>query len=715
MVEDHRKALARRRYIDLTSERNLLWMDGEGDLQWADIYEGTRVAIPRTLNEYRVTHNLLRPIVANAVAYHCTKPLRFIAEARLDAQAQQQAIIDAAVINFIFKQQRANSILAQVMWLAMGTGWCPAHATWRDDLGFDPYEPLYLKPEETAGMRMPRKGLVDFWVGNPFDTTFNAGAKRGSYHTMRYGRVLPAQQVRDHFGVDVEGTDKLPSASIFQRVASKWNGLMGLNQHGSSIMQRGQGGEELIAIVCEEVAPGTEAEYPDGRLSIAAINGAAETSRTGQASGGGRPVHLTTIPLPSRRFSSTLFYSDQRFGDVHSAPWVSPLVQLQGELNQLRSKEKEYIWRMVEAPTLYSGELSDQQTVYNGYVMLEVQPNGQGATFQPRVMEIPSAAVAAMQQRAEKVEQGMYTIGGYQAASRGEGQAGDPFSKTAFLAEQDDTVHGPTNQDFRFSCEDFAQLAHAVFADNADVAWLLDNAGNEFEMLGEVYIDRSKVSRTPPQFRVVSGFGATNELKGRQLQSLVTTAGADGQPLMLTSEFRQQYPDGSLFDRNSDPMAAQKRRAKTINANIRKIALALRQQRGVDARGYGDPQVQALGLEVANLVYQMFPPLPTDDAASQMAARAEMNQDETEDAVARVAALASWQSYQQWSQMMALYAAQTQAVTNGALNPQQQGQQGQRQAQGGANSFAPQTDPVALAQEQGVKQPEDPAMMQGAV
>lgn len=702
VVEDHRRALQRRRYVDLTGERNILWMDGEGENQWADIYEGQRVVIPRQLNEYRVTHNLLRPIVDNAVAYHCTKPLHFIVESRHDSQAKQMAVIDAAVINYIFREQRANAVFAQAMYLAMGTGFCPVHATWRDDLEFDPYEPLYLKPEEFNGSL--RKGLIDLWVGNPFDTTFNEGARRGSFHTMRYGRVLPAQQVRDHFGVQVEGTDRLPSASIFQRVAQRWNGMLGLNQHGTAFMSAGQGGEELLAVVCEEVAPGVEQEWPGGRLTVAAINKSAESRREGSASGGGQAVHLTTIPLPSRRHSAVPFYSSQRFGDIHGAPWVTPLIPLQGELNQVLSDLKEYRKRMVKAPTIYSGTLDDEHSVYDGYVMLGVQA-GSGASFTPKVMEIPGTAVTVMQNEAETVRQALYTIGGYQAASRGESNAGDPYSKTAFLAEQDDTIHGPVNQEFRYGCEDMARLCHAIFRDNASVGWMIDSVGDEFDMLGDAYVDRTKVSERPPQFRVVSGFGATSELEGRQLVDMVQKKGADGQPLLLTSEFRQKYPDGTLFDRNADPAAAQKRRAKIVNSVIRQLTTKFREENRIDAQNYADPQVQQAAYALAQYVAQMYPLLQTDDAAANMAALSEMQQDETEDAIARNVAGLRWTQYQQWQQQMAMYqAAQGAKQQIMAAPPQEQGKPTKGGEQQSAAPVQPQTEQA----------PASPAMMQAA-
>jgi hypothetical protein len=698
VVESHRRSLQHRRLRDLTAEKHLLWIDGEGDSQWADIFDGQRVAIPRLLNEFRVTENLLRPIVDNAVAYHCTKPLRFIAEARNDSLARQQAVVDAALVNYIAREQRINPLLAMAMYLAMPCGFCPVHATWRDDIGYDPYEPLYVKPEELGGINLPRKGKVDCWVGNPFDTTYNENARRGNISAIRYGRIFPAQQIRDTFGIEIEGTDKMPSASIFQRVARQWSNLFGLNQHGSATLGGGQAGEELIAVVCEEVAPGVEADFPDGRLTCVAIPGAAETRRDVHAGGyGGRAVHLVSQPLPAGRFSSVNVYSHQRYDDVLSKGWVADLAELQRDLNDVLSDRKQWSKRMVNAPTMYSGELTDDQREYDGYTLLEI---GGGATFTPQVLTMPGGVVTELANRAQEIRQAMYTIGGYQSASRGEGNSGDPFAKVAFLAEQDDTIHGPTNQAFRHTCEDFAKLWWALFRDNADVGWLIDAVGDEFDMLGDAYVDRTRVSPSPPQFKVVSGFGATSELKGRQLMTLVQMRGSDGQPVMTTDEMRRQWPDGSMFDPRSDPTASQKRRARMVVAKMRILAQQAREQNDIQATDYSDPMVQQAGLWLANAAHQQFPPLPTDDATANLAALSEAAQDETEDAIARVAYGHRWQQYQMWQQQIQMQQAQQQAGIAAVGQPQQQ------IGPGGANKKVPQEDPAALAESAGVQQPQ---------
>ena len=80
VVRAHKAGLDARRQRDLLSEKFLLHIDGSGDFQWADIFEGSRIDIPRGVSEFRRTENLLRPVVDNAVAHHTTMPLRYLTQ-----------------------------------------------------------------------------------------------------------------------------------------------------------------------------------------------------------------------------------------------------------------------------------------------------------------------------------------------------------------------------------------------------------------------------------------------------------------------------------------------------------------------------------------------------------------------------------------------------------------------------------------------------------
>ncbi len=94
IYDAHRSALQSRRSRDLISEKLFLHIDGSGDFQWADIFFGERVEIPRDVSEWRKTENLLRIVVDNAVAHHTTTPLHYFVESTPDRDAREQATID---------------------------------------------------------------------------------------------------------------------------------------------------------------------------------------------------------------------------------------------------------------------------------------------------------------------------------------------------------------------------------------------------------------------------------------------------------------------------------------------------------------------------------------------------------------------------------------------------------------------------------------------
>lgn len=651
IAEAHRKGLQARRDRDLLAEKILLHIDGSADNMWADIYMGQRVAIPRDLPEPRVTENLLRPIIANQVAYHTTMPLRFIDEGRQDRESRERAVINAAFANYVVRTQRVNQLSAAGMYLADAMGFCPLHAFWRDDVGYDPYEPLYTNPDEMEGMALPRKGLIDCWVGNPFDTVFNAGAKRGSIQWQTYGRVLPGQTVRDRFGVDIEGTDKLPSASVFQRIARQWSNMTGLNIHGTPAMGTGGGnsqGEDLIAVICREIAPGVDPEFPMGRLSIVALPGQAETR-------GGRDTAASAIlladqPLPAGRFSSVNLYSEQRFDDVLGSPWAEPLAELNTRLNISLSDRRALIEKAKNAPIITNGEIGEDSRRMDGWTVLEAMGGMGGVSA--RVMEaISSPLMQALNQEIEEIRQAIYTIGGYQAASRGESDAGDPYAKVALLSQQDDTIHGATNQAFREACVEYAQLWWSLMKEYGDVPWMIAAVGDEFEEMPEEYIDNTMLSDEPPAYKVVSGYGSTPEIKGRQLLDMVQRMGADQQPLLTTEEFRAQWPDGSLFDQNSDPKRAQKRRARRISNGIRRLAKQMRQQNQLPQEI--PPQIaQQAGMWVFQTAEQQYPRERSDDLQANIDALVELVQDETEDPVARAAGRMRLDLMYEWQAMM---------------------------------------------------------------
>lgn len=645
IVEFHRDGLSARRLMDLTAEKYAIHLDGEGDGQWADLYDGQRIAIPAVFpGQMRRTENLLRPIVDNAVAYHTTMPFRFVCEAKPDREAKQRAVVDQALINHLASQQRWNRSFAEAMYVAMVFGSCPVHAFWRDDITSDPYEPVYTGGDEQAiGQQSIRRGIIDTFVGDPWDTVYNTGAKRNSRHRYTWGRTVPLAVVAQAFpDVQLKGSKKLPSAARWQRTMRQW-AVAGLERHGSAAMRsHGRDGEEMIALLCMEVAPGMDQEYPQGRITLVAVQGAATIDRA-EATGSGQAVILHDGPLPAGRFSSVLVYSANRFDDIHGKPFVGDLDDLQMQLNQALSARGEYLRRSIR-PGFVGQGIVDGTDAWEDDARIEVDAS---AKFPPFYLNLQVDAGTLNTDIAE-ARNAMFTLGGYQAASRGEANAGDAAAKVIALAKADDTIHGPTNQRFREAVEEYAGVCHALFREYADIPWLIEAAGSAASHLVEAWVDRGMVSQEDPSFKLVSGFGATTESKANQLLQMVAAKGADGEPLMTTRQFRAAWPDQSTYPEAEDPVEIRERRAKTINARIRKVASDFEQQMGELA---SDPQMlmmmhQALTTE--------FPPQADDDPLAHYNALSSITQDEDESPTAKQ--LAKWRqgTYGNWLVMLGL-------------------------------------------------------------
>src|SRR3990167_849872 len=226
MVEAHAAGLRSRRQRDLNCEKLFLHLDGSGDLQWADILYGSKIAIPPSVSEFKDTENLLRPIVDNAVAHHTTMPLRYFADSSPDRRAREKAIIDAIWINYLAEQQDFNDLFSQALYMAMATGFCGVHAYWRDDR-VEGHEPVAYGGGGDPMQQMMGPGMIDCFVGNPFDTVFSRNARRGSVPWSSYGRLVPADLVRQAFGhlkggAGLQGSTPPPPIAIFQRIARDW-------------------------------------------------------------------------------------------------------------------------------------------------------------------------------------------------------------------------------------------------------------------------------------------------------------------------------------------------------------------------------------------------------------------------------------------------------------------------------------------------------------
>ena len=670
VAEFHRKGLRRRRYRDLTAEKYLIHIDGEGDAQWADIWNGQRVVIPANLSgASRAQHNLLRPIVDNAVAYHTTMPFRFAVPTAISQAAREQSLVDQVLANYLVQEQRWNALFAEALYLAAAYGHCPVHAYWRDDVGEALFEPVEYNREQQEGLQMPQGGMIDTWVGDPWDSVYHQGATANSVQSWTYGRVLPAELVRRAFshvqGIEtVEGNDRLPSASRFQRVARKW--LHGSRDvHGTATIYGGEPGAEMLALICRETAPGITPDAPAGKLEVIALKGSATTDEGESIIGSnfGEAALLHVGPLPGGTFSAVRVYSGARYDDVLGKPFVADLDDLQVQRNQLEALETEYIRRSVRAPLVTPMGVDQDTLFWEDNTELEIDPT---TTQNPYFLELPYRHLVNLEKKIIRIEQTMFRIGGWQAASRGEGSAGDSGKKVLALARADDTVHGPVNQRFRESVEALMGVCWRLMKEYGDVPIVVDAVGEEAGYLAEPYIDRTRLSDKPPHFILVSGFGATPETKAQQLLQLVTTVGMDGEPLMETREFRAAWPDASTYPTRNDPQELRLRRPKVVNEQIRKIAQgAIQQMPQLAQIPLGHPLLEQFALQLNMQLDLIYPILMDDDVPAFIETLSMLTQDETEVPLVRALAKAHQGLYYRWLAIQQAQAAEAAMLAAG--------------------------------------------------
>ena len=685
IYQAHRAALIARRERDLISEKLLLHIDGSGDLQWADIFFGQRVEIPRDVSEYRKTENILRIIVDNAIAYHTTMPLRYFVESTPDRRAREQASIDALWANNLAQIQDLNGLFAEVMYMAMPMGFCPAHGYWRDDVTQDWYEPVAPVGDEqsggdegqfegeaqgTAEVGLPTEqpepvelsgGMLDCFVGNPFGTTFNRGATRSSVAWCCYERLLSADRVREHFGhipgVDrLEGTTKIPSAATFQRIAKDWM-MSGLGIHGDPTIKNRRGeksDEELIVVLCREEAP-APSNGMLGRMQMIGLPGSVDVRQGGNNTSG--IIMLADQPLPGGDWSWTNFYSHHRGNDIHGKPWVEDLDQIQVDLNIALSKRWEITNKMAEAPIVTpGGAISEDMTDFGGYNLLELEPS-LGA-WRPRVMEWPQSILVALDKEVAEKRAALYTIGGYQAASRGESAGSrQPYRAIVALQQADNTIHGPVNMRFRRSGCDFMRKMWSQMKMYGSVPWLMTVTGDESAHLVNNYVDNTKLSDTPPPFKLVNSFGASPEMHAQEILELVAIRGADGVPFLRTDEARRQYPNPMIFDDAGNPNAVRRRRAKHIQAALYELVKDFREQTGFMELDPLHPWTAMAAQQVFMVAEKRYPRLRDDDLEAHIATLSEITQDEQADPILRSAAAQRQDLYYQWQAQMAAQSA----------------------------------------------------------
>ena len=704
----HSGGLRSRRHRDLTAQKYLLHVDGEGGSQWLDLYHGQRLRIPTSLSGIsRIQNNQLRPIVDNFVAHLTTQPYRFVVEGNMSREEREAALVDQALINHQVYVQSWNALFAEAKYMAACCGFCPVHAAWRDDMTSDPYESMLARDSYGNPMIGPRPGSVDNWVGNPFDTVFDSGSRRTSYHRQTFGRVLPGGLVRAAFGRDdVEGNKRQPSASTFQRIAQNW-GVAAGNIHGSATLLSGYDHDELIALIYDEVLPGILPEWPQGRLQVVALKGQSDTSKEGGRGGTGEPILLWQGPLPGGVFSSINTYSSQRADDPHGKPFVADLDDDQIQLNQLESMVNEYLRRASKPPLASTGGVTVQSLNYYGDTVLEMEPLGPGAV-EMRYLEYPARHVGILESKIARVLDGMYRKGGWQASSRGEsgGQSGKAIIA---LQQADDSIFGPITQRTKEELEAFARLNWTLCKEYMDVPTVISVVGDEAGHLAEPYVDRTMMSQRPPTFRLVSGFGTSTEAKAQQLMNMFGLTDARGEEVLTTRELKKLWPDSSLFKSIDDPAEIRERRPHIINATIRKLAKQLRQAQPQMGMSMADPMVQMAGQMLAQYVDQVHPVLMDDDLEQHITALSIITQDETEDPLARRTAVFRQTQFWMWlAEQQAAAAAQAaeaaQAGSGKAAQPKGAAQSTSASATPGAEGGTPTAQSMVRADKQFAKQ-----------
>lgn len=668
----HRKGLDSRRLRDLTAEKYLLHIDGEGQSQWYDVFKGQRLRMMPVLNGFSPTQdNQLRPIIDNFVAHLTTQPYRFVVETKPDSKSRKAALIDQALINAEVRSQKWNYLMAEAKMLASATGFCPIHSMWRDD------------PEGGYEAVFPGQvpGHIDSFVGNPFDHVFNAGAKRASVHRQTWGRTLPADLVRQVFGrPDLEGTDRMPSASAYQRIARKWTRLGG-GQHGYSTLTSSTGHEEMIALIYDEILPGYDPLYPEGSLCIIALQGSAGTKAEDASNGGGgRPVHLWSGPLPAGVFSSINVYSHHRFDDAHGKPYIADIDDDQVELNQRLAIFKDYM-RRASRPQLGGSAGVDVDTIgFEGDTFFEIDAGVAPGSPLLQWLEYPGGHVSALIEEIRDIRERMYRKAGWQAASRGE-TGGESGKAIIALQQADDSIMGPIAQRTSEELEDLAKLNWRIRKEFMDAPTIIEHAGEEVAHLVGAYIDKTMMSDSPPSFRLVSGFGTSTEAKAQQLLNLLQVTDAVGEPVLTTRQFKKQWPDQSLYHEVDDPRDVRERRPRVVNEMIRQAAEQKAQEIAAQFQQWqpsmADPFTQQLGMIVEMEVAQSEDVLMDDDLTLNIETLSVITQDPTAHPVARRAAIARQMRYLMWLQGQQVQQADQQVQQEAA------GAQAKQQAKAG--------------------------------
>lgn len=647
IYQGHKDGKDAKRERDLTAEKYLVHIDGEGDGQWADIFDGARVVIPPNMaGGLRLQDNLLEVMCRHAVSQLTSQPFQVLADSKADKQSRDRARVDTLFGNETIRRQSANRKVASALRFAAAYGHCPIHAVWRDDRRAEAYQPIYDVPEDGGGYGPDgvrpemRRGFVDLYVGDPWDTVYNEGATVDSVHWYSYGRVLPITQVKETFshapGIEeLKGATDLPSASRFQRIQAKWDYQYGVGIHGTAGVAGGFGGDELVAIICRETAPGVLEEWPDGRLEIIGVSGIADTDTDSVAQSSGTPMLLHRGPLPGGRFSATRFYMGFRGDDVLGRPYVADIDDDQVVYNQLHTLEVEWLKRFARPQWMVSpGGLVDDTATTEDDGIVEYMGD------RPPQLAYPPAGRSPYADKMDRIFQGMARKAGWQAASRGEADSGDSGAKVVALAKADDTIFGPITQGVKDSLSEMLTTCQQLAKEYMVVPQAVTTVtGEDFSYLARPYITQDELSDDPPHYEVVSGFGATMEAKANQLLNL-RKAG-----LLTDDEFWRMYPDSTMRPPEIGSQHLKRKRALERAEAIHVVAQGLRETM--------KDMAPRLVPQAVQKVQERYPVHWTDDPMMSVEALVQVVQDSQSDPIAVQIAEAFLGQYRQMMQQAA--------------------------------------------------------------
>lgn len=632
-VDFYERGSRAKRLRDLTAEKYALHLDGSGGSQWYDLYYGTRMKmVPQLKTAPRLQNNQLRPIIDNVVAHLTTQDYRYVVESRKDKESRERALIDQLIVNYHCRKQRWNTLWIEAKYTAAVYGFCPVHQMVRQDLVSDPYEAVLAARPNGQPMQGPRRVQLDAFVGNPWGMVFDAGAKRGSVHRCVWERVLPADLVRQAFSMEIEGDEHTPSASQFQRIAQRWL-TQSFMVHGTPALHAGRGNTELVALLYDEIPPGILPDWPDGRLCIIGMAGASSADVEGGVKKG-RAKLLWCDKLPGASYSFVRVYSHQRMDDVLGKPFIEDLDEDQIQLNQLESMANEFLRRANKPPLASSGNVDVKSLGYEGDTVFEVEPLAAGE-LELRYLEYPARHIPLLERKIERVLQGMYRKGAYQAASRGELPSG--ASGKALIASQaaDDSILGPIVSRTKAELEDFAGLGWRLLKEFLDVPLVIDSVGNQFGYLAPSYVDRTMMSEREPTFSLVSSWGTSVEAKAQQLLNLYGMRDAAGEQVLSTRELKLAWPDRSMWGDFEDPREYRERKAKSINKMIQQAGEQVRLQMPQLAMAMSDPMLQMVAQQLAMQIDQVEPVLMDDDLELNIELLSLLTQDTSEDPLVR--------------------------------------------------------------------------------